>query len=169
MNGRKTDPQKAAAVVAMSEGGYGPSAISRDLEIPRSTVRSILNGDDGWNRIHDQVWFRQYVATQRVALQASLTEIAKKGLKRVDDTIDKASTGQAMWVTAVAIDKARLLGGEATEIHEVITRKKWDNLNDEMVMIHAEMGRRIAAAKVIEVESESESEGVTIALGQPRT
>ncbi len=159
MNGRKTDPQKAAAVVAMSEGGYGPSAISRDLEIPRSTVRSILNGDDGWDRIHDQGWFQGYVATQRVALQAACTEIAKKGLKRVDETIDSATCGQAMWVTAVAIDKSRLLAGEATEIHEIVTREKWDNLNEQAWRIGKELIARAEAAKVIEVEPEPEGTG----------
>ena len=128
MNGRKTDPQEAATVVAMSEGGYGPSAISRNLEMPRSTVNDILHGRSGWDKIHDQVWFREYVNKQRVSLQASLTEIAKRGLIRVDETIDKASTGQAMWAAAVAIDKARLLAGESTENiahahrHEVVAK-----------------------------------------------
>ncbi len=155
MNGRKTDPQKAAAVVAMSEGGYGPSAISRDLEIPRSTVRSILNGDDGWDRVHDQGWFRSYVDTQRVALQAACTEIAKKGLKRVDETIDGATCGQAMWVTAVAIDKSRLLGGEATEIHEVISRDKVETLEELNAKLQVAVANRILAAKVINAEAET--------------
>ena len=57
---------------------------------------------------------------------------------------------------AILVDKARLLAGEATEIHEVFNKEKWDKQTDELEMIHAELGRRIQAARVIEVEKEPE-------------
>ena len=157
MNGQQTDPKTAAAAVVMSRSGYGTSAISRLLETPLGTVKDIVTGRNGWDRIHEQTWFKEYCATYQVTLRASLTEIAKKAFIRVDETVSEASPGQAMWIGAVAIDKMEKLDGRSMDIpDEPFTKEKWTSDTNNLEMIHAELGRRIQAAKVIEVEKEPE-------------
>ena len=110
----------------------------------------------GWDRIHEKTWFQEYCATYTVVLRASLTEIAKKAFIRVDETVGEATPGQAMWIGAVAVDKIEKLDGRAIGIpDEPLTKEKWDQQTDELARIHAELGRRIQAAKVIEVEPEN--------------
>ena len=156
MGAPKTDPQKAAAIIAMSEGGYGPSGISRDLEVPLGTVNDILHGRNGWDRIHNQPWFRDYVNRHQVILRTSLTEITKKALVRVDETVGQASPGGAMWIAAVGIDKIEKLDSHSPDIpDEPFTKEKWDKQTDELVALYAEIGRRRQAEKVIEVEPEN--------------
>ncbi len=157
--GRQTSPELAATALNMMDIGHGPSSISRALDIPLGTVEDIVHGRSGWNRIYDLEWFQKYRAEQRQVIHAGIVELQKKALKQINDKIDKSSAAQATYTFGVLFDKDRLASGEATEIHEIVTREKWDNLNDELVAIHAEMGRRIQAAKVIEVEPEPEGTG----------
>ena len=160
MNGQQTDPKTAAAAVVMSRSGYGTSAISRLLETPLGTVKDIIAGRNGWDRIHQQAWFQEYCTTYRATLRASLTEITKKALIRVDETVDEASPGGAMWIAAVAIDKTEKLDNQSMDIpDEPFTKEKWDSDTTALEMVHAELGRRIQAAKVIEVEKVPEGNG----------
>ena len=64
------------------------------------------------------------------------------------------------------VDKARLLGGDSTEIHEVITRETVDTLEQLNERLQKAVANRILAAKVIEVEKEPESDG-TPKMEQP--
>ena len=156
MPGQKTDPKTAAAAVVMSKSGYGTSAISRLLETPLGTVKDIVSGRNGWDRIHEKTWFQEYCAAYTVVLRASLTEIAKKAFIRVDETVSEASPGQAMWIGAVAVDKIEKLDGRAMGIpDEPLTKEKWDKQTDALVALYAEIGRRRQAEKVIEVEPEN--------------
>ena len=162
MGAPKTDPKKAAAIIAMSEGGYGPSGISRQLEVPLGTVNDIIHGRNGWDRIHSQPWFRDYVTRYHTVLRASLTEIAKKAFIRVDETVSEATPGQAMWIGAVAIDKMEKLDGHEMGIpEEPLTKEKWDKLNKTFVMLMEEINRRKAKEQAIEVEKVAGGNGST--------
>ena len=160
MNGQQTDPKIAAQAVVMSKSGYGTSAISRLLEMPLGTIKDIVSGRNGWDRIHEKTWFQEYCATYRVVLRASLTEITKKALVRVDETVSEASSGGAMWIAAVAIDKTEKLDSQSMDIHdEPLTKEKWDNLNKQQDMLVDELIRRRQAESVIEVEKVPEDNG----------
>ena len=160
MPGQKTDPKIAAQAVVMSRSGYGNSAISRLLEMPLGTVKDIVTGRNGWDRIHEKTWFQEYCATYTVVLRASLTEIAKKAFIRVDETVGETTPGQAMWIGAVAVDKIEKLDGRAMGIpDEPFTKEKWDSQTNALEMAHAELGRRIQAGKIIEVEKTPEGNG----------
>jgi len=160
MPGQKTDPKTAAAAVVMSKSGYGNSAISRLLETPLGTVKDIIAGRNGWDRIHQQAWFQEYCTTYRATLRASLTEITKKALVRVDETVSEASSGGAMWIAAVAIDKTEKLDNQSMDVHDdPLTKEKWDNLNKAQDMFVDELIRRRRAEGVIEVEKIPEGNG----------
>ncbi len=152
--GRQTSPELAATALNMMDIGHGPSSISRALDIPLGTVEDIVHGRSGWNRIYDLEWFQKYREEQRQVIHAGIVELQKKALKQINDKIDKSSAAQATYTFGVLFDKDRLASGEATEIHEVITRDKVESLEDLNAKLAVAVAHRILAAKVIEVESE---------------
>ena len=154
--GRQTSPELAATALNMMDIGHGPSSISRALDIPLGTVEDIVHGRSGWNRIYDLPWFKKYREEQRQIIHAGIVELQKKALKQINDKIDKSSAAQATYTFGVLFDKDRLASGESTEIVETFSREKWNSDTTNLEMIHAELGRRIQAAKVIEMEKEPE-------------
>ena len=160
MPGQKTDPKIAAQAVVMSKSGYGTSAISRLLETPLGTIKDIVSGRNGWDRIHEKTWFQEYCATYTVVLRASLTEIAKKAFIRVDETVGEATPGQAMWIGAVAVDKIEKLDGRTMGIpDEPITREKVETLEELHIKLIIAQQHRLITPKVIEVEKIPEDNG----------
>ena len=151
---KRTDPVKAGQVMAMADAGYTPTQIAKELGMSQTTCYYISNRQGIWADIDKKEWMKRYRMLSSNALETCAWDLAKKSFSHAEEKLPQASYAQAVMGGAILVDKARLFSGEPTEIHEVITRKNWDNMNDEMVMIHAEMGRRIAAAKVIEVEAE---------------
>jgi len=160
MNGQQTDPKIAAQAVVMSKSGYGTSAISRLLEMPLGTIKDIVSGRNGWDRIHEKTWFQEYCATYTVVLRASLTEIAKKAFIRVDETVGEATPGQAMWIGAVAVDKIEKLDGRTMGVpDEPITREKVQTLEELQIRLIIAQQHKLVTPKVIEVEKIPESNG----------
>ena len=166
MGAPKTDPRKAAAIIAMIEGGYGPSGISRELEVPLGTVNDIIHGRNGWDRIHNQPWFREYVNRHHTVLRASLTEIAKKAFIRVDETVGETSPGQAMWIGAVAVEIEKLDGRTIGIPEEPCTKEKYEGLERTRVMLLKEIERRILVAEAKEAAIVVEA---TKSNGNPET
>ncbi len=161
--GRQTSPELAATALNMMDIGHGPSSISRALDIPLGTVEDICHGRSGWNRIFDLKWFQKYREEQRQVIHAGIVELQKKALKQINDKIDKSSAAQATYTFGILFDKDRLASGEATEIHEVITKEKWESMESTRARLLQEIERRISVAKANEaaivVEAESEPEG----------
>lgn len=152
--GKRTLPREAAAVAAMAATGSQNSEITKTLGIGLSTVKDIIAKRGCWASIHNEQWFRDYMGEHKRVIAIGNAEVQKKYLMRMCETANTASPGVSIYGYGVTFDKGRLIAGESTEIHEVITREKWDNLNDEMIMIHSELGRRIRVAKMIEPEPE---------------
>lgn len=170
MPGQKTDPKIAAQAVVMSRSGYGTSAISRLLETPLGTIKDIVSGRNGWDRIHEKTWFQEYCATYTVVLRASLTEIAKKAFIRVDETVGEATPGQAMWIGAVAVDKIEKLDGRTMGIpDEPLTKEKYEGLESTRIMLLKEIERRILVAEAKEAAIVVEAEKVSEGNGNPET
>jgi len=153
--GRRTELEKAvAATVLREELGCSPREIGRRLDLAEATVRDIFSGKNGWDRIHDIPWFKEYRDIQKQTIHASIIELQKSALAQIAKGIGKSSAAQATYSFGILYDKQRLSAGESTEIHEVFTKEKWNSDTTNLEMIHAELGRRIAAAKVIEAEPE---------------
>ena len=157
--GKRTLPQEAAAVAAMAATGSQNSEISKTLGIGLSTVKDIIAKRGCWASIHNEQWFRGYMEEHKRVIAIGNAEVQKKYLMRMCETASTASPGVSIYGYGVTFDKGRLIAGESTEIHEVLTKEKWDQSTDELVMLYAEIGRRRQAAKVIEVEKTPESEG----------
>ena len=153
--GRRTEPEKAvAATVLHDELGSSPREIGRRLDMAEATVRDILSGRNGWARIHDIPWFKEYREIQKQTIHTAIIELQKSALAQIAKGIAKSSAAQATYSFGVLYDKQRLSAGEATEIHEVITRDKVESLEDLNAKLAVAVAHRILAAKVIEVEPE---------------
>jgi len=157
---QRTDLATAARAVAMYQAGIPVRDISEETGLPKRTIYNILSGDHNWKEIqqNDERYKLYKDATTR-GLEINCWELAKKSFIHAEEKLPEASYAQGVFGGAILVDKARLLAGEATEIHEVFTKEKWAKQTDELEMIHAELGRRIQAAKVIEVEKEPEGNG----------
>lgn len=153
---QRTSIPDAAKAAAMYEAGIPVGDISAETNLPVRTIYDILSGDHKWREILDNdERFKQYKEETVKALQVSSWELAKKSFIHAEKKLPEASYAQGVFGGAILVDKARLLAGEATEIHEVLTKEKWGKQTDELVMLYAEIGRRRQAEKVIEVEPES--------------
>jgi len=150
----------AAKAAALYDAGIPVGQVSEDTGLSRRTVYSIVSGEHKWREIlESDERFKQYKEETTKALQLHSWELAKKSFIHAEKKLPEASYAQGVFGGAILVDKARLLGGDSTEIHEVFTKEKWDKQTDELEMIHAELGRRIQAAKVIEVEKIPEGNG----------
>jgi len=133
--------------------------ISGETGLAVRTIYNILSGDHKWREILDNdEKYKQYKDATTRGLEVNCWELAKKSFIHAEEKLPEASYAQGVFGGAILVDKARLLAGEATEIHEVFTKEKWNSDTTALEMIHAELGRRIAAAKVIEVEKTPDSE-----------
>jgi len=156
---QRTDLATAARAVAMYQAGIPVRVISEETGLSKSTIYNVLSGDHKWEEIlrNDERYKKYKDATTR-GLEVNCWELAKKSFIHAEEKLPEASYAQGVFGGAILIDKARLLAGEATEIHEVFTKEKWSSQTDELEMVHAELGRRIQAGKIIEVEKIPDSE-----------
>ncbi len=153
--GRRTELEKAvAATVLHEELGCSPREIGRRLDMAEATVRDIFSGKNGWSQIHSLPWFEEYREIQKQTIHASILELQKSALVQIAKGMEKSSAAQATYTFGILYDKQRLSAGEATEIHEVITREKVESLEDLNEKLQRAVANRILAAKVIEVEAE---------------
>ena len=160
-NGRqRTDLATAARAAAMYQAGIPVKDISEETSLPVRTIYDILSGNHKWREIldNDQRYKEYKTATTR-GLEVNCWELAKKSFIHAEERLPEASYAQGVFGGAILVDKARLLAGEATEIHEVITREKLESLEDLNERLQKAVANRILAAKVIEVEKEPEDSG----------
>ena len=159
MTGRQRTTHEAAEIHALRDTGMASGQISEQLGIPQRTVAAIVAGEGRWGEIiENDPEFKLWKDEVTRKLQTGALELAKKSFIHAEEKLPEASYYQAIVGGSILIDKARLLGNESTEIHEVITRESWDKQTDELVMYYAEIGRRRAAEKVIEAEKTPDSE-----------
>jgi len=154
---QRTSIPTAARAVAMYQAGIPVRDISEETGLPKRTIYKILSGDHKWEEIlRNDERYKQYKDATTRGMEVNCWELAKKSFIHAEEKLPEASYAQGVFGGAILIDKARLLAGEATVIHEVLTKEKWDSQTDELVVLYAEIGRRRQAEKVIEVEPEPE-------------
>jgi len=157
---QRTSIPDAAKAAAMYEAGIPVGDISAETNLPVRTIYDILSGGHKWREILDNdERFKEYKEETVKALQVSSWELAKKSFIHAEKKLPEASYAQGVFGGAILVDKARLLAGEATEIHEVITREKVESLEALNERLQKAVANRILAAKVVEVEKVPDSDG----------
>ena len=104
-----TDDQRIEAAVQYAIKG-SLSAVSRELNIPRSTM--VEWKSTGW---WDETIGKVRQETNDLFI-ADATRIIKKATKRTEDTLDEADCRTAATVGAIYYDKLRLALGQPTSI-----------------------------------------------------
>jgi len=153
--GKRTLPREAAAVAAMAATGSQNSEISKTLGLGLSTVKDIVAKRGCWASIHNEQWFRDYMEEHKRVIAIGNAEVQKKYLMRMCETANTASPGVSIYGYGVTFDKGRLIAGESTEIHEVITKDSVQTLEQLHEKLQKAVAHKILAAKVVEVEPES--------------
>jgi hypothetical protein len=116
--GARTPLPEAATALAYGEAGYGAKRISQIIGLPENTIDDIIHSRNGWDQIMNTEEFKRYRDRSRRVIEAGLTEFALKSIRRAEDTINKASCGQAVMALGVSVDKIRALAGESgIELH----------------------------------------------------
>lgn len=107
--GKYTDNQRAAALAALTANGGNLKRTSDELHIPRGTLR-------GWAQSPQLAELRQ---ENELSLTDELERVAYALVRAIPDKIHEASLNHISVSLGIAIDKLRLLRGEATEVTEV--------------------------------------------------
>ena len=112
------DPAKAALAFNLEEAGYNPTQIAPKADLNRASVYDILKKHGRWGEIADKPVFQKLRQEQNQHLEAGFRTASAQLLARSldEEKLQKASTYQLVIASSVAIDKARLLAGEPTEI-----------------------------------------------------
>jgi len=127
---QRTHIETALKVRALADLQRSKSEISRQTGIARSTVRAILDGTNGWDKVQNDAEFSKYRKENQRRLQASLTEIAKQAIGVVTEKLDQASAAAAMTVAGISLDKLMVLSGQAMRVeHTVDIRADIKNLD----------------------------------------
>ena len=151
---RANDPAKYDNVVRAIAQGVSDKGVADRYNIHRSTVRAVrLTNPD-------------LIKAAKAILALKFTEVANRGIEeaqaRLDDDPDQIPYNQLVLGAAIAIDKALLLQGEATERIEHVIRVE----DDEFDMI-IRGAKRIQPADVQHIASTLN--GLDSAKEQPDT
>lgn len=126
--GKYTDAQRAAALAALTANGGNLKRTSDELGIPRATLT-------GWTK-------NPALTELRHENEASLTEelerVAYALVRAIPDKIHEASLNHVSVSLGIAIDKLRLLRGEATEVTEVRGSDAKRELADRLARLAAD-------------------------------
>lgn len=122
-----SDKDKATALAVLDANSGNISKTSRQLKIPASTLTEWRDG-----RVNDDVTELREI--KRDEISTRLKEIVHLLIDAIPGKIPEASLQQITTSIGIAVDKAQLLEGSATERTEVI-----DNISDD------ERANRVAA------------------------
>jgi transposase-like protein len=125
--GKYSDEQRATALAALQANGGNLSRTSRDTGIPFSTIKRWRDEPDP--RLAD------LGDRKKVDLSEKLEEIAYKLADAVEGKIPEANLQHVATSLGIAIDKLRLLRGEATDISEVRSSDAKRELADRLTKL----------------------------------
>lgn len=108
---RYSDEERAAALAALAANGGNVGRTARELGIAETTVRHWATGDR-----HPEA--AQMGERKKQDMATALEGVAWKLLRSLPKKVAKAPLNQAATAMGIAIDKARLLRGEPTQIDE---------------------------------------------------
>ena len=111
------DPAKAAMAMELADT-HNPTQIAAITQLKRTSIYDILGKHGHWGEIADRPVFIKLRQQQQAHLEAAFRAGSAKLLERAfdEDKLQKASTYQLVIASSIAVDKARLLAGEPTEI-----------------------------------------------------
>lgn len=116
------------AVITLSKAGMSPSMIANQTGLQRQSIEVILNNE----RL--QFLHNGRADIYRKALPMLLLELATSSITSIDpEALKKINTLQRVTLSAIAIDKARLLLGESTE--NISVREYVPQLMDEVELL----------------------------------
>lgn len=132
---RFTDAEKAHALDVYAT--EGPAEAARQTGIPKGTIASWAHRTGTQTVCNERAAARVEAAQmkwaeRRQAMVDRIGTIAEKALTVVEDNLDLGTTSKAKdaaTTMAILVDKAQLLGGDATTRHE--NRELRDRLLDE--------------------------------------
>lgn len=107
-----TDVQRAEALAALTANGGNLSATYRATSIPISTLKR-------WRDEPADPRLADLGNEKRAGLETELERIANALVNAIPGKIDEAPLNHVSIALGIAIDKLRLLRGEATEVTEV--------------------------------------------------
>ena len=127
--GRRTDKPTEEKIRALYASGNNGRAISRELNMPYSTIKSIIYRlQDQKPKSADEKTLAQLRLENQKAFINGAWEAARKGMNIINAKLDAIATNEEMAAavdmrevsTSVGtmIDKARLASGESTQIVE---------------------------------------------------
>lgn len=125
---RYTDVQRAEALAALAANGGDLTATASRTGIPRRTIENWSKGN-----VHPDV--TKLGEEKKADLADRLEAIAWKLAEAIPDKIDAAPLNQTAVALGIAIDKARLLRGQPTNIN--------DNTHRIAELTDAEIDQRI--------------------------
>jgi len=108
---RYSDEERATALAALAANGGNVGGTSRQLGIPEATLRAWATGER-----HPEA--SQMCGDKKASLADQFEALAVKLLGVADEKAAALNARDAVVAAAVAVDKMRLLRGEATEISE---------------------------------------------------
>ena len=108
---RYSDEDRANALAALAANGGNVNRTAEQLGIPEATVRAWANGDR-----HPEA--SQACEQKKPALADQFQALAEKLVGIAAEKADKLNAKDAVIAAGVAVDKARLLRGEPTQINE---------------------------------------------------
>lgn len=128
--GRRTPLPLAAEAQALSDAGYPKSMVSQATGLPIKTIADIIYRDGPlWSTLPYTEAYRQARAKQQALIQAGLTEITRKAMIQIEEKLPEASAYHAAIVMGIAIDKERLIAGEATQHIAIQARVEIEHLD----------------------------------------
>jgi 23S rRNA maturation-related 3'-5' exoribonuclease YhaM len=123
------DEVKEKARVLLTEG-YSINSISKRLGISRNSVRTARDEKDNLDGLRQN---------KKEEIIKKLWDIAKNALEHItDEKLKKSHAYQVMMISAIAIDKAQLLSGGATERLE-LSRSEIDHKLNELEIAEREL------------------------------
>src|SRR5690606_19482232 len=105
-----TEAQRAEALAALQANGGNLSATSRQTGIPASTIRDWRDTPDHLTELRDE---------KKRDLALAIEELAHRIVEVMPDRVHDANFQHLAVALGIAVDKLRLLRGEATNIEEV--------------------------------------------------
>jgi hypothetical protein len=111
-----TDPLIAAQAMALSDMGYGSTAVGQMLDIAQQTAYGIIKGHGRWGEVAERPLFSKLRFEQKQHLEATSRMLSAKCLIQVDKKIELASAYQAAGIYGLLRTHERLDAGEPTQI-----------------------------------------------------
>jgi transposase-like protein len=121
-NGKRLTPAERLAILAEKDTKQSTTAVAKKYGVHHSTVIKIWKDKKLGSQADE-------VRAIKEGMSSALYLTAHSSIKQVNEALDRASAKDAAVVTAIMIDKARLLDGEATSSQPVHV---WLNLVNEV-------------------------------------